>query len=142
MEKLKKYLNRYKNNNISIHPVKFVCNYFYNVDKKEVSAIQCTFGFGTNYTESERKILSYCKKYNYAVAFCGFNSHCSWFYIFLPSAYDEYNNYYKYEKTSRDECEKYMHECYMVDTLPNNNKVRSIMDKYGLLYLNNIELSA
>ena len=139
MKKLLKYLERFKEDNraVAIHPVQFGSNYFYNVSVK-VDAVQCVFGFGTDYTESERKILSYCKKYNYTVAFCGFNSHCSWFYIFLPSDYDEYNNYYKYEKTSRDECEKYMHECYMIDTMPKNDNLKKIMHKYELMYFTSL----
>lgn len=139
MKKLLKYLKRFKEDNraVTVHPVQFGSNYFYNASVK-VDAIQCVFGFGTDYTQKERQIIKYCNRYNYTVAFSGFNNHCSWFYIMNNADYDYYINYKKYEEASRAECEKYMHECYMIDTMPKNDKLKKIMHKYELMYLTSL----
>ncbi len=130
MYRVVKYLEK---QNMEYKKVQFGSSYFYNANPVVVDAIHVSFP-GFNHM-AERKILSYCKRYGYTVAFSGFNNRGSWLYIFKPSDYETYILYEDYAKKSTDDCERYIHDCHLQNIDVNSNRVKEIMDKYGRMYL-------
>lgn len=131
---MKKVIDYLTKQGATFEAVRYGSSYFYNADSVKVDAVSVIFNFGENTATIERKIKAYCKRYGYIVAFEGFNFHCSYFTIFKPSDHNSYMLYSDFEEKSRKECEVYMHSCYSTGCKPDNNTLRRIMNKWGLLY--------
>lgn len=137
MKKVIKYLEKQV---VEFREVQYGGTYFYGVEPVVVNAVQVMFRYPNYDMNLEKKIIKYCNRYGYEIAFGSHSLHMTWFSVFTREDYEKYILYSKYAEMSSDECNRYIHDCHSRNKKVDNESVKTIMDKYGEIYASKLQM--